>query len=420
MKSRIIALVFIFGCTTIAWFLLGAVTMTRTNEQDIKLKEAISNLWGKPQHQRAPVLYAQRTDTVEVKRTIDGTEIIENREQLVRHPLIIDSSDIMVNLDLEHRKKGLLWYPTYKVAFDGSYGLKNDTDYTLAAFFEYSFPLENGIYEDFIFTVDGKPLADISPREGHINARIDLNPGDTKTVRIAYRSQGMNEWWYDFGEGVSKINDFKLSMATNFDNIDFPENSISPTKKEKGRDGWNLEWDYISLISGIQIGMVMPQKLNPGPWVSKLTYFAPVSLFLFLFLMFIITAIKRIKLHPMNFFFISCSFFAFHLLLAYLIDHINIHLAFAISSVVSIALVVSYMRLVVGIKFALVETGISQFVYLILFSYAFFLEGYTGLAISIVCIITLFVVMIFTGKTDWEKLFASSGIGHPQGVPKNS
>jgi len=94
--------------------------------------------------------------------------------------------------------------------------------------------------------------------------------------------------------------------------------------------------------------------------------------------------------------------------MAYLADLISLHLAFAISSIVSIFLVISYMRIIAGIRFALIETGISQFVYLVLFSYAFFLEGYTGLAITIACIVTLFVVMQVTAKIDWEKQFSGT------------
>jgi inner membrane protein involved in colicin E2 resistance len=172
--------------------------------------------------------------------------------------------------------------------------------------------------------------------------------------------------------------------------------------------GWRLTWQYSNLISGIQIGMDMPRKLNPGPFASRVSFFAPVSLFLFLFIMFIITTVRNIRVHPMNYFFISAAFFSFHLLLAYLVDHINIYLAFAICSAVSIFLVISYMRLVVGTRFALLETGLSQFVYLVVFSYVFFLEGYTGLAITIGCILTLFIVMQFTGRIDWEAQFAGA------------
>jgi inner membrane protein involved in colicin E2 resistance len=109
----------------------------------------------------------------------------------------------------------------------------------------------------------------------------------------------------------------------------------------------------------------------------------------------------------MNYFFLAAAFFAFHLLLAYLVDHISIHAAMAISSIVSIALVVSYLRLVAGIRFAALEAGSAQLIYLVVFSYAFFWKGFTGLAITIISVITLFVVMQATGRIQWADRFGS-------------
>ena len=108
----------------------------------------------------------------------------------------------------------------------------------------------------------------------------------------------------------------------------------------------------------------------------------------------------------MNYFFLGGAFFAFHLLLAYLVDHIDIHAAFVIASVVSVFLVVSYLRLVVGMGFAIREAAVAQVIYLVLFSYAFFFKGLTGLAITIGAIVTLFVVMQMTGRIRWSEKFA--------------
>ena len=119
----------------------------------------------------------------------------------------------------------------------------------------------------------------------------------------------------------------------------------------------------------------------------------------------------------MNYFFLAASFFAFHLLLAYLVDHISIHLAFAISSAVSIFLVISYLRLVVGMRFAMREAALAQFIYLVAFSYAFFLKGFTGLAITIGSIITLFVVMQATGRIRWKERFGSVPPPEPLAPP---
>jgi len=149
----------------------------------------------------------------------------------------------------------------------------------------------------------------------------------------------------------------------------------------------------------------MPEKLQPGPLASRMSFFAPVCLFFFFFLMIIITTMRGVDLHPMNYFFLAAAFFAFHLLMAYLVDHISIHAAFAISAVVSVFLVISYLRLVVGMRFAAVEAGITQVIYLVLFSYAFFFKGFTGLVVTIGSILTLFVVMQITGRIKWAEKF---------------
>jgi hypothetical protein len=60
----------------------------------------------------------------------------------------------------------------------------------------------------------------------------------------------------------------------------------------------------------------------------------------------------------------------------------------------------------VGMRFAAVEAGIAQLVYLVLFSYAFFFEGYTGLAVTIGAILSLFVAMQVTGRVRWSEKFA--------------
>jgi inner membrane protein involved in colicin E2 resistance len=153
----------------------------------------------------------------------------------------------------------------------------------------------------------------------------------------------------------------------------------------------------------------MPLKLQPGPLAGLISYFAPASLLFFFFVLFVLTTIRGIELHPMNYFFLPGAFFSFHLLMAYLVDHISIHAAFAIGSAVSLFLVVSYLRLVVGMYSAAVETGLAQVLYLVFFSYAFFFEGFTGLAITIGAIITLFVAMQVTGRIRWAEKLAPRG-----------
>jgi len=413
MTKRIIAIVFIFICTSLAWAILGATLFSRTYDSSAVSSDRVASLWGTA-HNQAPPSASFKTTTTRQQATIEaGKTVIKTITEDHITDLPLESSKIDVDLDLEHRQKGLLWYSTYKVKFNSVYGFRNTSDKEQTVDFKFQFPTTQAIYDNLIFTVDGNNVLLTNQKDAAITT-FKVAAGKTAQLGISYSSQGLNQWRYRFGDGdVAQVRDFSLRMKTNFKDIDFPDNTISPSEKTETSNGWDLNWTYKSLLSGYQIAMVMPEKLQPGPLAGRISFFAPVSLFFFFFLMLIITTMRGIDLHPMNYFFLAAAFFVFHLLLAYLVDHISIHAAFAISSLVSVALVVSYLRLVVGIGFASREAALAQIVYLVLFSYAFFLKGFTGLAITIGSILTLFVVMQITGRVRWAERFGGSSASQP-------
>jgi hypothetical protein len=238
---------------------------------------------------------------------------------------------------------------------------------------------------------------------------MSAEPGVPVTVHVQYRSRGMRTWTYAFVEnGTAQVRDFRMQMRTNFSAVDFPPGTVSPTTNLPGIAGADLSWSFVNLISGQSIGMEMPERLNPGPFAARVTFFAPVSLLFFLTVMVIVGATRGPALHPMHYWFISTAFFAFHLLLAYLVDHVNVHAAFAAAATVSLTLVLSYVRVVTRAPGALATVATAQGVFLLLFSYAFFFEGFTGLTITIGAVVTLFVLMQMTARVAWDEVFGGS------------
>ncbi len=404
--KRIAAITFIFVCTTVAWMILGSTIFARTYDRIDRLENSVGSTWGTAQVQSPPVAsYAVVTkDKVTVKEDGKLVTRLEDRTSTVVLPL--ESSRINVDFELSHRQKGLLWYSTYKVGFAGDYVVRNTDEKEHEVTFTMKYPAAQAVYDDLKMIVNGQPVQFQNGNDS-VSAKVLVPPQTAATFTVGYHSQGLGSWAYRFGDGVEQVRDFALNMKTNFKAIDFPDNTLSPTSKTWTSNGWDLSWRYNNLLSGFQIGMTMPEKLQPGPLAGQISFFAPVSLFFFFFIMLVITTMRDIDLHPMNYFFLAAAFFAFHLLMAYLVDHVSIHLAFVICSAVSVFLVISYLRLVAGLRFAAVEAGISQLIYLVLFSYAFFFKGFTGLAITIGSIITLFVVMQMTGRIKWSERFAS-------------
>src|SRR5215213_3758305 len=416
MFKRIVAIAFIFACAAAAWMVLGATLFSRTYVSDSVLEGEVASLWGTSQSQSPPAATSERKVPKTTETLENGLKKVSIENVPVAEALPLESSRVDVSLGLEHRQKGLLWYSTYKVGFEGVYAFRNTTGQEKVTF-ALKFPAERAIYDDLVFTVNGAPVA-LTNENNSATGTAAVKPGEAATLHVAYRSQGLDDWRYNFGGGdaktggsVAQVRDFRMRMRTDFKEIDFPESTLSPSGKRETDDGWELEWNYKNLVSGFQIGMAMPEKLQPGPLAGRISFFAPVSLFFFFFLMFIITTMRGLELHPMNYFFLAAAFFAFHLLLAYLVDHVSIHTAFAASSVVSIFLVISYLRLVVGTRFAAREAGLAQFIYLVMFSYAFFFKGFTGLAVTVGSILTLFVVMQITGRVRWAEKFSAKPEG---------
>ena len=108
--KRLIAIIFILICTTAAWVVLGASLQIRTALLSDSLSRAVAGVWGPPMTQEHPVVYYLSPDSPK------GRHLIQPQQ-----------SDVKVALKYEPKKRGLLWYRTYLVDFQGDYTIENPT-----------------------------------------------------------------------------------------------------------------------------------------------------------------------------------------------------------------------------------------------------------------------------------------------------
>ena len=430
MKRFLAIAVIWMGCT-VAWLILGGTLNLRTDSLSGSLNNQVNALWGPPGRQAPPVAVYQRIDQTEevtVEQRPEGNvKRIVQHETRVDVPLLLDASNVHARLTLEQQRKGLIWFPTYGVDFDAQFTFLNDR--AAAHDVTVRFPLNtsgtttenagravgtNSASFDGFLVQDarGQPV-DYQITGADAVFTRHFEPGERQKFHIAYRTRGTSSFRYLMADGGARVHDLSMTIETNFPNVDFPIDTLSPTSRTVTGHGFSGTWHFDSLISSSSIGIELPQLLNPGPLATKVTLFAPISLLFFFFVVAVLSQVRGHELHPMHYFLLSCAFFAFHLLFAYMVDRFAILTSFGVASLVSVFLVVSYARLFVGWKFALREMGIAQLLYLVLFSYTFFWEGFTGLAITIGAILTLFFVMQVTGRTDWRAATRAKGPTRP-------
>jgi hypothetical protein len=136
---------------------------------------------GSPQEQGPPVASYDRLDQERVETETDGrkTTRTENRRSTVQLP--IDASRINADLNLDYRRKGLLWYSTYVVDFEGKYTFRNPTDNPQFITFRLKFPAEHAIYDGLVMEVNRRPLP------------IILNQLGLNQDALSYLHQGRKE-----------------------------------------------------------------------------------------------------------------------------------------------------------------------------------------------------------------------------------
>jgi hypothetical protein len=272
------------------------------------LTDEVYALWGPPGRQAPPLGTYQKIEKTEekvVEQTSAGnsTKTVVH-ETKVEIPIAVDSSSVHVKLALEQQRKGLMWFPTYGVDFNAQYTFLNDN--TGAHDVTVHFPLrspedgrstgsdKNGSFDGFaIVDAQGAPVEfQIAGDDAVFSQHFEV--GERHAYGISYRTRGTTSFRYVMAQGSGHVHDLTVSVDTDFNGVNFPIDTLSPTSRALTPDSFHGEWHFASLVSTSAIGIELPQLLNPGPLATKVTLFAPVSL---LFFFFVVAVLSQVRGH---------------------------------------------------------------------------------------------------------------------------
>lgn len=189
MLRQILALAFIFVCTTIAWVILGATIFSRTYGSDEQLQGHVASTWGTSQQQSPPTATYTLSDVVN-STTMESGKVGVHRENVQRQIVLpVEASRIHVNFRLAPRQKGLLWYSTYAVDFAGDYTFRNSTAEAQTVDFRLKFPAQKAIYDGLQMKVNEQTVALATDDQGTVG-RTTVGPGESARLHVAYGSKG--------------------------------------------------------------------------------------------------------------------------------------------------------------------------------------------------------------------------------------
>ena len=92
---------------------------------------------------------------------------------------------------------------------------------------------------------------------------------------------------------------------------------------------------------------------------------------------------------------------------------------FGIAAVTSVTLGCGYLKAVGGNHLFRVALP-AQSIYLVVFSASFFIDGLTGITLTVLAILTLALLMFLTARTDWKTFFSKNARSTPSpALPTN-
>ena len=354
---------------TIGWHLLVLRLEARNYHAASVQKESVKKIWGGNLKQPMPSVRYKGFGS-------DVANLDKGR---------IHSADIAVKLIVDYRKKGLIHYTGYKAEFSGTYTIKNPKAEKIYLSFIFPYPMREGegMLRNVKLLVDNQE--DVENTEYQQNLIIwtgQMEPEQSLDIQVGYIGRGLNYFMYGF-EGGRQINRFKMKIdVLGSSNVDYPVSTMTPTQTAETGEGKTLKWDLDSVNTMLNIGVILPDKINIARQIAVMSKRAPVFLALFLAAVFVIMSLNGFKQNFVRIAVIGAAYFLFYPWFAYLAAYMNTALSFIIALGVIGLLIFNYTRIVCTLKTA-AAVSLAYVFFLGLTSLAALLPTYTGLILTI-------------------------------------
>jgi hypothetical protein len=378
----------------VIWLLLMLRVQQRTDFAMFRQMESVKRIWGGNLEQPMP--------SIRYKGLGSDVSTLNRGE--------ITASDISVSLEMDYRKKGLVYYTGYNASFAGKYTIQNPEDEKIYLSFIFPYPTQQGegILRNVKLFVNGEEDGENTEYQQNLLLWTGLlESTETLEMTVQYEGRGLHHFMYGFEPGT-QINSFTMTMdVLGAKNVDYPISTMTPTRTQSTANGMNMVWELDRSLTEFNIGVILPDKLNVAQQIAVMSRRAPVFFLIFLASVCVILRLCDYPLHFFKIAMLSVAYFFFYPLFAYLSVYMNIVLSFALSFGILRALIFNYARILYRLNVA-VAIVLAYAFYLGITSIAALFPTHTGLILVIEGVILLAIVMQALSRyqdVKWLELF---------------
>ncbi|MGZ9235052.1 MAG: hypothetical protein ACXW4E_05960 [Anaerolineales bacterium] len=404
--GKIFAMLVWLGALAVAGSAVLALTASRVGEHKSSTYGSaytqFQSSWGGEIAVRPPVFGLWRTYTVsEYNKDSKKYEDVEKNEWL---PLVSRSIKIDSIVNYGEQERDLLIFNAFEAQNTETHIVANTTDYSGELFVKVTKPENANLIYDYTIVLPSQSDLVIRPiMDKEFLLLPKMEPGEQIEIVLTYATKGMDIFKYNLSEFQnSVIEELQANVRLNTNEFEIYRFGL-PHTTDITPTGATVQFNVDDFSTTQDLGITFISKQRYLDQIQSLMNYSPMSLVLFLVVIFFFSQIYATKFNPFHYLFLAMINVFYFLFVAYLVRFFGIVPTFGISIVLTAAMFFLYCPNVFGWPFAIRIAGTYLFLLTVVFSLIFMMPIFRGLLFVILIFLVFMSIMSFVSRSDISK-----------------
>jgi hypothetical protein len=394
------------GCLAVAGSVVLALTASRVGEHKSSTYgnayDQFQKSWGGEISILPPRFGLQRSYMVsEYNKDSKQYEDVQKTERLT---LIPKSIKIDSNVNYGEQERDLLIFNAFEAQNTETYVITNTTEYSGELLIEVAKPENANLMYDYRIMLPSEEGRVLRPAMGKSIPLLQaLGKGEQVEIVITYTTKGMDIFKYNlsaFQDNV--IEGLQANVQLNTNEFEIYRFGL-PHTIENTPTGPVIQFHVDDFSTTQDLGITFISKQRYLDQIQSLMNYSPVSLILFLVVIFFFSQIYAVKFNAFHYLFLAMINVFYFLFVAYLVRFFGIVPTFGISILLTAVMFFLYCPNVFGWRFASRVAGVYLFLLTVVFSLIFLMPIFRGLLFVVLIFLIFMSIMSFVSRSDISK-----------------
>ena len=331
-------------------------------------------------------------------------EQYEEVELTQSFPLVPKSIAIDSLVDYGEQERDLLIFNAFEAQNTETYVIPNKTEYGGQLLVKLTKPENANFMYDYKIVLPSQNGLVIHPKmDQSLVLMPDMPSGDDVEVILTYTTKGMDIFKYNLSAYQNTVvENLKAQLKLNTKEFEVYRFGL-PHEIQMTDTGADVLFNVDDFSTTQDLGVTFISKQRYLDQIQSLMTYSPLSLALFLVVLFFFSQIYAVRFNPFHYLFLAMIDVFYFLFVAYLIRYLSIFPTFGISIALTAAMFFLYCPNVFGWRFAMRIAGVYLFLLTVVFSLIFMMPIFRGLLFVILVFSVFLSLMIFISRSDLSK-----------------